>query len=65
MLWSLVLIAAGAMLLPLTAYVWTAAVQAQDGSAHREQVDGSGNPRSDYWRGVREAEPGYTAVRGQ
>ena len=65
MLWSLVLIAAGAMLLPLTAYVWTAAVQAQDGSAHREQVDGGGNARADYWRGVREAEPGYTAVRGQ
>jgi formate dehydrogenase subunit gamma len=62
MLWSIVLIAAGAMLLPLTAYVWTAAVQAQETSA---QADGSGkNPRSEYWRGVRESDPGYTAVTG-
>ncbi len=62
MLWSIVLIAAGAMLLPLTAYVWTAAVQAQETSA---QTDASGkNPRSEYWRGVRESDPGYTAVTG-
>jgi formate dehydrogenase subunit gamma len=63
MLWSLVLIAAAAMLLPLTAYVWTAAVQAQEapGQAAQEGV----NPRSDYWRDVRSAESGYTAVRGQ
>ena len=33
MLWSIVLIAAGAMVLPLTAYVWTAAVQAQEATA--------------------------------
>jgi len=62
MLWSIVLIAAGAMLLPLTAYVWTAAVQAQETSA---QADGSGkNPRSEYWREVRDSDPGYTAVTG-
>lgn len=58
MLWGIVLVAAAGMLLPLTAYVWTAAVQAQ------EATDGT-NPRSDYWRDVREAAPGYTAVRGQ
>jgi formate dehydrogenase subunit gamma len=63
MLWSIVLIAAAGMLLPLTAYVWTAAVQAQD-TAGQAQADGK-NPRSEYWREVREAEPGYTAVRGQ
>jgi len=62
MLWSIVLIAAGAMLLPLTAYVWTAAVQAQETSA---QADDSGkNPRSEYWREVRDSDPGYTAVTG-
>ena len=48
MLWSIVLIAAGAMLLPLTAYVWTAAVQARETSA---QADADGkNPRAAYWR---------------
>jgi len=61
MLWSIVLIAAGAMLLPLTAYVWTSAVQAQDST---EQAEGK-NPRSEYWRDVRSADQGYTAVRGQ
>ncbi len=61
MLWSIVLIAAGAMLLPLTAYVWTSAVQAQDST---EQAEGT-NPRSEYWRDVRSADQGYTAVRGQ
>ena len=50
-LWSLVLIAAGAMLLPLTAYVWTAAVQAEETAS--EGV----NPRAKYWREVRDANP--------
>jgi formate dehydrogenase subunit gamma len=63
MLWSVVLIAAGGMLLPLTAYIWTSAVQAQD-SAEQAQADGK-NPRSEYWREVRDAGQGYTAVRGQ
>ena len=62
MLWSLVLIAAGAMLLPLTAYVWTAAVQAQETSGSAQE---GVNPRSEYWREVRDAQSGYTAVRGQ
>lgn len=71
MLWTLVLIAVGAMVLPLTAYVWTAAVQAQEaadqksdqtpGTADKDEV----NPRAIYWREVRDSEPGYTAVRGQ
>ena len=63
MLWSLVLIAAAAMVLPLTAYVWTAAVQAQEASQPAEQA--GKNPRSEYWRDVRRADQGYTAVRGQ
>jgi len=62
-LWSIVLIAAAAMLLPLTAYVWTAAVQAQE---TQDQAEHAGkNPRSEYWREVRRSDEGYTAVRGQ
>ena len=64
LLWSIVLIAAGAMVLPLTAYVWTAAVHAQDAPAAQADAKNT-NPRSDYWREVRSAEAGYTAVRGQ
>jgi formate dehydrogenase subunit gamma len=61
MLWSVVLIAAGAMLLPLTAYVWTAVVQAQDDApAAAEGV----NPRAEYWREVRASKAGYSAIRG-
>jgi formate dehydrogenase subunit gamma len=63
MLWSIVLIAAGAMLLPLTAYVWTSVVQAQE-PTEQAQADGK-NPRSEYWRDVRDTGQGYTAVRGQ
>jgi formate dehydrogenase subunit gamma len=62
-LWSIVLIAAGAMLLPLTAYVWTATVQAQETAEKAEAA--ATNPRSDYWREVRRAEEGYTAIKGQ
>jgi formate dehydrogenase subunit gamma len=64
LLWSIVLIAAGAMLLPLTAYVWTAAVQAQETST-KQSAAAKTNPRADYWREVRRSEEGYTAVRGQ
>jgi formate dehydrogenase subunit gamma len=62
MLWSIVLIAAGAMLLPLTAYLWTAVVQAKDTSAQTEPA--GKNPRAAYWREVRDSDPGYTAVTG-
>lgn len=62
-LWSIVLIAAAAMLLPLTAYVWTAAVQAQE--TQQQAEDAGKNPRADFWREVRRSDKGYTAVRGQ
>jgi formate dehydrogenase subunit gamma len=67
MLWSLVLIAVGAMVLPLTAYVWTAAVQAQEaadeasGKADETVVD----PRMTTLSEGRDSEPGYTPTRGQ
>ena len=60
MLWSIVLIAVAGMLLPLSAYVRTAAVHADEAA----ETAGK-NPRSEYWREVRESERGYTAVRGQ
>jgi formate dehydrogenase subunit gamma len=67
MLWSAVLIAVGAMILPLSAYVWTAAVQAQETAAQApgQAAEPGDNPRATYWREVRSSEPGYTAVRGQ
>jgi formate dehydrogenase subunit gamma len=60
MLWSIVLIAVGSMTLPLTGYLYTAAV-------HAEQAAGEqgANPRSDYWRDVRGSMAGYTSVIGQ
>jgi formate dehydrogenase subunit gamma len=60
----MVQIVLGAMLLPVTAYVWTSAVQAQEGGAYREQTEGDTNPRADYWREVRKSQKGYTAVVG-
>lgn len=59
MLWSMVAIVVGSMVLPLTGYVYTAAVHAQEQSAEKT------NPRSEYWREVREGNQGYTAVVGQ
>lgn len=61
MLWSVVLIAAGAMLLPLAGYVWTAVAQAEE---QQEAAGDATNPRSEYWREVRSGEAGYTAVTG-
>lgn len=61
MLWAFVVIAAGSMLLPLTGYLWTATVQAQEQAAG----DAGVNPRSGYWRDVRAGMAGYTAVVGQ
>ena len=57
MLWTVVVIVAGSMLLPLAGYLYTAAVQAQAGG------DGA-NPRAEYWRDVRDSTAGYTAVVG-
>ena len=57
MLWTVVVIVAGSMLLPLAGYLYTAAVQAQ---AAGETT----NPRADYWRDVRGGMAGYTSVVG-
>jgi len=57
MLWTVVVIVAGSMLLPLAGYLYTAAVQAQAGGD-------AANPRAEYWRDVRDSTAGYTAVVG-
>ena len=58
-LWSLLFIAAMAMVLPLGGYVY---VGIQDASAQSVQET---NPRANYWRAVRQGNEGYTAVQGQ
>lgn len=62
MLWTVVLMAAASMLLPLAGYVWAAAAQEQEQG--QAAADGK-NPRSEYWREVRGGVAGYTAVVGQ
>lgn len=65
MLWSVVLMAAASMLLPLAGYVWTATAQEQAPAGKQEQAaDDATNPRSEYWREVRSGVAGYTAVVG-
>ncbi len=56
MIWSLVLILAGAMIAPLSGYVYVA--YAQDEAAWET------NPRAETWRDVREGEGGYTSASG-
>ena len=58
MLWSAVIIVFGAMILPLTSYVYTDWVSAKAAAAQ------DANPRANYWRAVREGGPGYTAASG-
>lgn len=57
MLWSLLVIALGAMVAPLGGYVYVAVAQAQSGFE-------GGNPRSNTWDAVREGVSGTTTVRG-
>jgi len=59
MLWSMLVIAVGAMVAPLAGYVYAASAQAQ------EQKAEEANPRAEYWREVRQGTVGYTAVTGQ
>jgi formate dehydrogenase subunit gamma len=59
MLWSLVVVLAASVLLPLTGYVYVSLVPAH---AAAQEAD---NPRANYWRAVRDGDRGYTAVTGQ
>lgn len=56
-LWSVALLVAAILLLPLTGYLYTGIVTAQTS----EET----NPRSDYWRMARQGAAGNTTVRGQ
>ena len=58
-IWSLVLIIAGSLALPLTGYVAVGVLNAQ------EATSDDSNPRADYWREVRGGVAGYSAVMGQ
>ncbi|HEY8555372.1 MAG TPA: formate dehydrogenase subunit gamma [Burkholderiales bacterium] len=68
MAWSMALILIGAMVLPLTGYVYVAisdayaqqATSGGDGAAAGPQT----NPRANYWRAVRQGYEGYTAASG-
>ena len=57
LLWSLALFVAATLLLPLTGYLYTGIVTAQ--------TTEDTNPRSDYWRAVRQGSAGRTTVQGQ
>ncbi len=57
-LWSFLAIALGAMLAPMTGYLYVAL-----NPAHAQAAD-EANPRSNYWRAVREGNTGYSAVQG-
>lgn len=61
MIWSAVIIVVGAMVLPLTGYVYVAVDKAYAEQSAAEQQT---NPRANYWRAVREGYSGYTAASG-
>ncbi len=55
--WSMFIILAGAVALPLGGYLYT--------SLTAQAAEKQANPRANYWRAVREGVTGYTAVVGQ
>ena len=61
--WILLTMVVTSMALPATGYLWVAVqdARAQDQPRQAEEA----NPRSEYWREVREGNEGYTAVTGQ
>ena len=66
-LWSVVLVVVGAMALPLTGYLYVGLSDAYAQSGAQES-----NPRANYWRAVREGQPGsgaggtsYSSVTGR
>ncbi|HYE36017.1 formate dehydrogenase subunit gamma [Methylocaldum sp.] len=61
-LWRILLAVAFMLLLPLA----SGSLQAHEGEKHELHETGSvANPKSGYWRQVREGGQGYTAVKGQ
>jgi len=62
-IWSLVLVLASAMVLPLAGYLAVDQAQAQE-QTQKASDDQVVNPRAEYWREVRDGVKGYTAVEG-
>lgn len=65
--WSMALILVGAMVLPLTGYLYVAVDSAFAQQAATEGAAAAGeqtNPRANYWRAVRQGYDGYTAASG-
>jgi len=59
-LWSFLSIFLGAMLAPLSGYLYVAI----SGPAQAQSAEET-NPRANYWRAVRDGKTGYSAVKGQ
>lgn len=60
--WSLFTIVSLSMLLPLA----TQAIYGFSQSVHAQSAaEGSANPRTNFWKAVREGAPGYSAVKGE
>lgn len=60
MLWTGVIMLLAVLTLPLTGYLATSYVQAE-----QAQTEEATNPRADTWRQVRQGNEGYTAVKGR
>ncbi len=63
MLWSLLFIAVGAMVFPLSGYVYTAFAQ-DNGGAGQAAGWQDDNPRAEVWEDARQGASGYTTVPG-
>lgn len=61
MIWSAVIMLLGALVLPLSGYVYVAM---SDAVAEPSAAEQQTNPRANYWRAVREGYDGYTAASG-
>lgn len=67
MAWSIAAILIGAMVLPLTGYVYVAindAFAQQGATESPSAAEQQTNPRANYWRAVRQGYQGYTAASG-
>jgi formate dehydrogenase subunit gamma len=64
MLWSLVIVVAGTLMMPLAGYVYVSFSGVQVRAAQTESSNAGVNPLSNYWRAVRDGDKGYTAASG-
>jgi formate dehydrogenase subunit gamma len=64
MIWSLFIVLAGTVLLPLGAYVYVALGDTPVEAAQASNDNTGVNPLSNYWRAVRKGDKGYTSESG-